>query len=76
MGNNLTSLKGAPKEVDGDFYCHQMLSLVSLDGAPEKIGGTFVHDTFSDEDYRAFAKKRAFVDQNLDKDFDIDLGGF
>jgi hypothetical protein len=76
MGNKLTSLKGAPKEVDGDFYCHQMLSLVSLEGAPEKIGGTFVHDTFSDEDYKAFTKKRAFVDKNLDKEFDIDLEDF
>jgi hypothetical protein len=68
-------LEGAPKEVGGDFNCSYN-DLTSLEGAPEKIGGTFVHNTFSDEDYRNFVKKRAFVDKNLEKEFDIDLQDF
>ena len=37
----LTSLKGAPKEVHGDFYCSKNPNLESLDGAPEKVTGSF-----------------------------------
>ena len=34
----LTSLKGAPIEVDGSFYCNSN-QLTSLKGAPQKVGG-------------------------------------
>ena len=73
--NKLTSLKGAPIEVAGDFYCHNN-DLTSLEGAPEVIKGEFKSNQFSDADYRAFAKKRKYVDSKLDKDLDIDLGDF
>jgi hypothetical protein len=40
--NKLTSLVGAPKEVDWDFYCsNNRLTLTSLKGAPERVGGDF-----------------------------------
>ena len=73
--NNLTSLKGAPKEVGGTFYCYGN-NLTSLEGAPEVIGGEFESEQFSDEEYRAFARKRKYVDNKLDKDLDVDLGDF
>lgn len=73
--NNLTSLRGAPKEVGGTFYCREN-NLTSLEGAPEVIGGDFASDQFTDEEYRAFARKRKFVDNKLDKEFDIDLKDF
>jgi len=38
--NELTDLKGSPKEVDGDFYC-QYNNLTDLKGSPESIGGGF-----------------------------------
>ena len=38
--NNLTSLKGAPQEVGGDFLCREN-QLTSLEGAPQKVGGDF-----------------------------------
>src|SRR3990167_1216678 len=38
--NQLTSLKGAPKEVGGYFYCHNN-QLASLKGAPKEVGGYF-----------------------------------
>ena len=39
-GNQLTSLKGAPKEVCGYFYCvHNQLT--SLEGAPQTVGRYF-----------------------------------
>ena len=38
--NQLTSLKGAPKEVGGDFHCYSN-QLTSLEGAPQKIDGHF-----------------------------------
>ena len=38
--HNLTSLKGAPKEVKGDFDCSHN-NLTSLKGAPEKVKGYF-----------------------------------
>jgi hypothetical protein len=72
---NLSTLKHAPKIVKGDFECYGN-NLVSLEGAPEDIQGSFNDTKFTNEDYEAFAKKRRFVDQNLDKDFDIDLGNF
>ena len=38
--NNLTTLKGAPKEVGGQFHCaHNQLT--SLEGAPREVGGDF-----------------------------------
>ena len=37
----LTSLKGAPKEVIKDFNCGHCSSLESLKGAPKKVGGNF-----------------------------------
>jgi hypothetical protein len=38
--NNLTTLKGSPKEVHGDFWCNYN-NLTSLEGAPDLIGGKF-----------------------------------
>ena len=38
--NNLISLKGCPKYVDGFFNCSYN-KLTSLEGAPEKVGGYF-----------------------------------
>ena len=38
--NNLTTLKGAPKEVGGDFYC-SVNELTSLEGAPKEVEGSF-----------------------------------
>ena len=39
-GNQLTSLKGAPREVGGSFDCGDN-KLISLKGAPREIGGSF-----------------------------------
>ena len=39
----LTTLKGAPKEVKGDFRC-SFNQLTSLKDVPEKVGGSFVCD--------------------------------
>ena len=38
--NNLTSLKGAPREVGGEFNCSNN-HLTSLEGAPREVGGDF-----------------------------------
>ena len=38
---DLTSLKGAPKEVRGDFICNRCNLLTSLEGAPKEVGGDF-----------------------------------
>src|SRR5574343_65252 len=38
--NNLTSLEGAPKKLDGHFYC-QYNELASLEGGPKEVGGNF-----------------------------------
>jgi hypothetical protein len=38
--NQLTSLKGAPKNVGGSFYCNHN-RLISLEGAPKSINGDF-----------------------------------
>jgi hypothetical protein len=38
--NRLTSLEGAPREVEGDFSCSDN-RLTSLVGAPQKVGGYF-----------------------------------
>ena len=38
--NNLTSLKGCPKYIGGNFEC-MCNSLTSLEGAPDYIGGYF-----------------------------------
>ena len=38
---DITSLEGAPKEVDGYFYCSMNTSLTSLEGAPEKVTRDF-----------------------------------
>lgn len=74
-GNELVSLKGAPKIVRGNFSC-KVNPLQSLEGAPEVIEGEFVSDQFTDEDYRNYTKKRKYVDDKLDKDFDVDLEDF
>ena len=37
---SITSLKGAPQEVGGDFDCY-MNQLTSLEGAPQTVGGYF-----------------------------------
>jgi hypothetical protein len=36
-GNQLTSLKGAPSSISGDFFCSRN-KLTSLEGAPESVG--------------------------------------
>ena len=38
--NNLTSLEGAPKEINGSFDCSNN-NLTSLEGAPKEINGYF-----------------------------------
>ncbi len=38
--NNLTTLRGAPREVGGYFWCENN-QLTSLEGAPQKVGGYF-----------------------------------
>ena len=38
---NITSLKGAPKEVGGNFFCTNCDNLISLEGAPRKVGRSF-----------------------------------
>ena len=38
--NELTTLEGGPKKVDGNFYCYEN-NLTSFEGAPEEVGGTF-----------------------------------
>lgn len=73
--NKLVSLEGAPKIVRGTFSCTQN-PLQSLEGAPEVIEGEFKSNQFSDEDYRAFAKNRKYIQGKLDKDLDVDLGDF
>lgn len=37
---NLTSLRGAPRIVTGEFVCHRC-RITTLRGAPEKVGGNF-----------------------------------
>ena len=37
---DLTSLEGAPREVEGDFSCYHN-QLTSLEGAPKQVGGKF-----------------------------------
>jgi hypothetical protein len=39
--NNLTTLKGAPKEVGGDFWCCRNNQLTTLEGGPSRVGGDF-----------------------------------
>ena len=73
--NNIASLKGAPRLVGGTFDCTYN-PITSLEGAPEVIKGLFYADRFSDEDYRAFVKKRKYVDSKLDKDLNVDLEDF
>ena len=72
---DLTSLEHSPKFVGGDFMCAN-LRFDSLDGAPEVIKGEFDSHQFTDQEYRAFAKKRKYIDNKLDKDLDVDLGDF
>ena len=74
----LTSLKDSPRYIGGDFslYGNQ---IASLEGAPEEIKGAFECDQFSDEDYRAFARKQRLkkrLDVDLEKDLNPDLGDF
>ncbi len=40
-GNELTSLKGCPSEVGGNFRCDDNNDLTSLEGCPKKVGGDF-----------------------------------
>ena len=73
--SNITSLEGGPKIVYGDFDCTQT-KLESLNGCPELIEGKFICDQFSDEDYRAAAKRirrQKERDVTLSRDFDIDV---
>ena len=38
---NLTSLNGAPEEVEGDFDCSNCKNLISLEGGPKEVGTNF-----------------------------------
>ena len=40
-GCSITTLKGAPKEVGGNFYCSNCPKLTTLKGAPKEVGGDF-----------------------------------
>ena len=40
--NNLTSLKGCPRVVNGGFYCDSNPDLTSLEGCPEIVGEDFI----------------------------------
>jgi hypothetical protein len=40
--NNLTTLKGSPHTVHGDFYCGMNDKLTSLVGSPREVGGNFI----------------------------------
>ena len=42
-GNNIKSLKGAPKYVGGNFWCDSN-KLTTLEGAPQEVGGSFYCD--------------------------------
>jgi len=54
--NNLTSLRGCPKIVEGNFYCYAN-KLTSLEGAPKEVSKNFVcHNNpgnFTEEDVKA-----------------------
>ena len=39
--DKLTSLKGAPVKVGGNFSCFECDGLASLEGAPREVGGSF-----------------------------------
>ena len=54
---DLTSLKGAPREVGGDFYCSSN-NLTSLEGAPYKIYGDFYcfNNKLTDNQIKAYKK--------------------
>ena len=39
--SNMTSLRGCPKEVGGNFRCNNCSKLKSLEGAPKEVGGNF-----------------------------------
>ena len=41
--NQLTTLKGSPREVGGDFFCQNNL-LTTLDGSPREVAGDFFCD--------------------------------
>ena len=42
--SKLTSLQGAPQEVEGNFNCSSCKNLTSLQGAPQEVGGRFCCD--------------------------------
>lgn len=44
INNNLTSLKGCPKYIDGNFYCNNNNKLVNLEGGPETVTKTYECD--------------------------------
>jgi len=57
--NKLTTLRGCPKIVKGDFYCYSN-NLKSLEFAPEEVGGGFFCENnavlFTEDDVKAVSK--------------------
>ena len=41
METSIGSLTGAPKRVDGSFFCMKNENLTSLEGGPKYVGGDF-----------------------------------
>ena len=64
--NQLTSLRGAPKEVRGYFDC-SFNKLTSLEGVPEKVGGDFYCNDnsiqFAEDDVRkvSIVKRKIYI---------------
>lgn len=63
-GNNLTTLKHAPKEVSGSFDCSEN-KLTSLEHAPKTVGGSFYCSgnarKFTEEEVRAVCNVKGTV---------------
>ena len=57
--NRLTTLRGCPKIVKGDFYCYSN-ALKTLEFAPEEVGGDFYCENnavlFTEDEVRAACK--------------------
>lgn len=63
---NITSLKGAPREVGEDFECHNT-KITSLEGLPEKIGGKlYLPSQFKDK--KKSKKKNTTLSLGFDSD--------
>ncbi len=64
---NLTSLKGAPKIIKTNFYCHCNYNLTSLEGGPERVSMNYYCDNCPLETLKGFPKKigrELFISRN------------